>query len=135
MTNPANPSSESTIQQILKTGTVTAADVQALQSNVDSDRVVDQAEVETLFKANRAIASSDEECPEWTQFFVSTVTRLVVMDLFTPGEIDEAEGDWLGGLLDSHSIGNESEQKLLAEIQNTTTSISGGLGKRISPLN
>ena len=126
-----NKIADALIQKILANGNVTADEVRSLEKSVESDWVIDKSEVELLFRANKAIGEKDEDCPEWTAFFVKTVTRLVVLDLFTPGEIDQEEGDWLADLIDSHSTGNFSENQLMSEIRNTTSSISGRLGERM----
>ena len=122
---------KSLMQQILESGDINASQIQQLDQQLNSDWVVDQDEIESLFKINQAIGGKDEDCPEWTEFFVRNVTRLVVMDLYTPGEIDPSEGDWLGGVLEAYRVNNETESKLVHEIKETTTSIAGKLGEMI----
>ena len=115
------------MQQILAAGDITPVQIQDLDRELNSDWVVDEDEIESLFQINQALGGKDEGCPEWTEFFVRNVTRLVVMDLFTPGEIDQSEGDWLGGVMEKYRIHNETESRLIHEIKETTTSIAGKL--------
>ena len=124
---------EEILEKIMKDGTVDSQEVTALENMVNADWVVDQNEVELLFKVNQAIGDNDEDCPEWTKFFVATVTRLLVADMETPGTIDTEEGDWLGNLFEQNAVGNKTEKDLIYEIQNTTTSINGKISELIKP--
>ena len=121
------------LNRILEDGKVDAEEVSALEAMVNGDWVVDRDEVELLFRVNHAIGNKDEECPQWSKFFVATVTRLVVNDLDTPGEISEDEGNWLGEVLEANRVQNDSEKKLIFEIQNTTTKILGKLADSMAP--
>ncbi|MEM7476455.1 MAG: hypothetical protein AAF483_15805 [Planctomycetota bacterium] len=113
------------LAQILDSGVVTAAQVGALQKCVDADWVVDKQEAETLLRANHALGENDEDCPEWGDFFIASITKLLVRDMETPGEIDPQEGDWLGNALELHGVNNSSQQRLLREIKETTSKIEG----------
>lgn len=124
---------EKILSEIQASQAVNAGQVKSLQQLVDLDWIVDHDETELVFKANQAIGANDEDCPEWKDFFVSTVCRIVVLDMETPGEIDVQEGDWLGGLWEQYSIGNNSEQRLCTELAQTTSKIEGKLASRISP--
>lgn len=122
------------LKNIVASSTINAEQVRELESFVRQDWVIDETEGKFLFRLNHALGEDFEGCPEWTHFFVTSITRMVVLDMNTPGQIDEAEGDWLGEMLDEFSVANESEQKLLAEIQKTTTAIVGKIGQRIQPV-
>lgn len=113
------------LNDILTTNTVSPEQVQALDKYVHADWVVDRGEAELLFKANQSIGPMDEACPAWTDFFSDTVTKLVLMDMESPGEIDKEEGDWLGELIEKHPAGNASEKKLFADIEKISSKIEG----------
>jgi hypothetical protein len=119
------------LQKVVQDAAINADQVKELESFVNADWVIDEDEAKFLFRVNKALGDSKQVCPEWTQFFVMSISRFVVMDLNTPGEIDEAEGDWLADMMNEFSIDNESEQKLIFELQKTTSSIGGKLGKWI----
>lgn len=119
------------LNDILSSHKVDAAQVKALEGFVNADWVVDHEETELLFKANQALGENDEHCPEWSDFFVSSVARVVVMDMETPGEIDEQEGNWLGGLFEQYGTGNNSESRLCAEIKKTTSKIEGKAAEKL----
>ena len=113
------------INQIIESGNVTPDQIRDLDSELNSDWVVNQEEIDLLFQLNNSLGGKDENCPEWTEFFVRNVTRLVVMDMYTPGEIDGDEGNWLGGVFEKYRVHNDTETKLVDEIKKTTTSIQG----------
>ena len=121
------------LKKIMRDGTVDSQEVDALEQMVKADWVVDRHEVELLFRVNKAVGENDEACPQWSKFFVATVTRLLIADMETPGTIDADEGDWLGKVFEENAIGNKTEKDLMFEIQNTTTSIAGKIGDLIKP--
>ena len=121
------------LEKIMRDGVVSCSEVDALERLVKADWIVDRNEVELLFKVNKAIGDGDEHCPEWTDFFVSTVTRLIVEDLDSPGVIDQEEGDWLGNVFRENKCENASEKKLIFRIQNTTTEIQGSVSEFLAP--
>lgn len=118
------------LNEIIASAHVDPGQVKALEGFVNADWVVDHDETELLFKVNQALADNDEACPEWSDFFVSTVTKMLVMDMETPGEIDSEEGNWLGSLFDQYSVGNFTETRLCNEIKETTTKIEGKILER-----
>ena len=119
------------LQNVVQNAAINADQVKQLEQFVREDWVIDENEAKFLFRVNKALGDNEDDCPEWTQFFVTSISRLVVMDMNTPGEIDETEGDWLAEMLDEFSIDNDSEKKLIFELQKTTSSIAGKLGQRI----
>lgn len=121
------------LKKVVEDASINADQVRELESFVRQDWVIDDQEGKFLFRVNHALGAEFESCPEWTSFFVNSITRFAVLDMNTPGQIDESEGNWLGDMLDEYSVGNVSENQLLAEIKKTTTSIAGKLGQRIQP--
>ncbi len=119
------------LSQILSDGIINDDQVRELEQFVAEDWVVDQDEVELLFRVNQAIHLNDEACQKWSEFFVSSVGRLVVMDMNSPGQIDEEEGNWLAEMLDKYAVGNETEKQLFFDLRNTTSSIEGKLSELI----
>ena len=119
------------ISQIVDSKSINPEQVDRLEKFVAEDWVIDQDEVHLLFRINQSIGPKDEDCPSWTKFFISSVSRLVVMDMNTPGQIDEAEGNLLAELLDQYATANETENQLLWDLRNTTSSIGGKLADRI----
>jgi len=123
------------LKNVVADAAINADQVRELEKFVREDWIIDDREAKFLFRVNHALGDNQDDCPEWTRFFVYTIARLVVLDMNTPGQIDEAEGDWLGEMFDEYSVGNDSELALIAELQKTTTLIAGKIGQRIQPAN
>ena len=119
------------LKEIFDSSFINAEQVKHLKDFVLQDWVIDQTEAEQLLKVNHALGQNDENCPEWSGFFVNSISRLIIFDMNSPGEIDAEEGDWLASILDKYSIGNDSEKQLLTEIQKLVSSVQGKLGDRI----
>ena len=121
------------IANIVEKRSIDADQVRQLENFVAEDWVIDETEIRLLFQVNQALGQRDSECPEWPRFFIRSVNRLVVMDMNTPGQIDEPEGDLLFDLLEQFAAGNDSEDQLLRDLSETTRTIAGRLATRIQP--
>jgi hypothetical protein len=119
------------LELIIADREVDIEEVRALARKLDQDWVVDHAEVELLFRVNQALGQKDISCPEWTEFFANNVSRLLIMDLDTPGEIDSTEGDWLSDTLDKYGVGNTTELELLKALRKRAAKINGRLAQRM----
>ena len=122
------------LKNVVANASITAEQVRELEEFVRQDWVIDEQEGKFLFRVNHALGSDFESCPEWTNFFVTSISRFTVLDMNTPGQIDESEGNWLGEMLDEYSVANLSENQLLAELQKSTTSIAGKIRDRIQSI-
>lgn len=118
------------LRQIDSTKKITAADVKILSDKVNANWKIGLGEAEILFKINKSI---DEACPEWTEFFVSSISRLIVMDMNTPGEINDSEGDWLADMFEAHAADNSTQKSLVEELRNLSGRIGGRIGEQIKP--
>ena len=129
----ANHPVRNVLKEILDSSSINAEQVKCLEYFVRQDWVIDKTEVEQLLKVNHSLNQNDENCPEWSTFFVASISRLIIFDLNSPGEIDAEEGDWMASMLDQYSIGNKSEKQLLIDVQKLASSIQGKLGDLIQP--
>ena len=118
------------LRKIDSTKKVTAADVEILADKVNQNWTIGLSEAEILFKVNKSV---DEVCPEWTEFFVSSISRLIVMDMNTPGEINDSEGDWLADMFQTHAADNSTQESLVHELRNLSGKIGGRIGEQIQP--
>ncbi len=119
------------VQQVLDDGQLDETRIEQIERALKSDWIVDRSEIEWLFQINQKLGDRDEQFPQWSDLFVNNVARLVVMDLETPGEIDESEGDWLAEVFDQYSVGNATEKRLIEEIRSMAKSIGGRFIDRI----
>ncbi len=129
----ANHPVRNILKEIFFFFSINAEQVKYLEDFVRQDWVIDKTEAEQLLRVNHSLNQNDESCPEWSAFFVTSISRLIIFDMNSPGEIDEEEGDWMASMLDKYSIGNKSEKQLLLEVKKLTSSIKGKLGDRIQP--
>jgi hypothetical protein len=120
------------LEKILVDEIVDADEVRALEHKLERDWVISPGEMELLFRINKSIGASAEKCPEWTAFFSDNITRLLIMDMGTPGEIDEAEGDWLADTLERYQCGNITETTFLAALKKNAAKISGRITVRLN---
>ena len=121
------------LRQIVSTKKVSAADVKILSDKVNEDWTIDLNEAEILFKVNQAIGSADSDCPEWTEFFVKSISGLIEMDMNTPGEVNDSEGDWLANMFESHDAGNQTQKSLVHQLRELSGKIGGRIGEQIQP--
>ncbi len=129
----ANHPVRNVLNEIFDSCSINAEQVKYLEDFVRQDWVIDKNEAEQLLRVNHALNQNDESCPEWSAFFVTSISRLIIFDMNSPGEIDADEGDWMASMLDKYSIGNKSEKQLLLEIQKLASSIKGKLSDQIQP--
>jgi hypothetical protein len=86
---------EQIVSHFAEAGKVETDAVEALEKLLNHDWVVSAKEAELLFKINRQIGGHDENCPTWGHLYTEAITRFLVFDLNTPGEISEEEAEWL----------------------------------------
>lgn len=118
------------LRQIISTKKVTAPEVKILSDKVNQNWKIDLSEAEILFRVNKSV---NDICPEWTEFFVSSVSRLIVMDMNTPGEINDSEGDWLADMFEAHGADNATQKSLVYELRRMSGKIGGRIGEQIQP--
>lgn len=82
----------SAIVEILRRGTMSAADVQHLRRRVFAEGSVSREEAEALFAVER---SGLGNFPEWTGFFVEAITDHVVWQIRPTGIVNTPQAEWL----------------------------------------
>lgn len=103
--------------QAAQAGRITTEQVAALAKHLRADWVICEAEAELLFQINAGVKSSDDNCQSWQQLFAEAISRFLVFDMNTPGEISDEESVWLQQhFKSSHSL-TDSEKFLLGEIR------------------
>ncbi len=125
-------SADQILTKVISDGVVDSHEISALERKLGQDWVVDRQEIELLFRVNHALGEKDTDCAEWTRFFVDHVSRLLIHDLDSPGEIDESEGDWLADVLDQFGVANTTESELLSVLQDNCSGIRGRVSQRLS---
>ncbi len=106
-------------------GEIDRTAIDALTRHLNEDWIIDLNEAEFLFQVNHAIGARDEDNEAWAEFFCDNISKLVLFDLQTPGEIDEPEGNWLADMLHKFGCNNQSENRLIEHIRTSAKSIAG----------
>ncbi len=71
---------------------LTREDVLSLRREVFDDSAVTREEAAALFALERANVG---KCPEWTEFFIESITDHVVWQSRPTGVVDAAQAEWL----------------------------------------
>ncbi len=91
---------------------------------------VDRAEADFLFDLNDA-ASGKDNSPAWKDLFVEALAKHVLEDEESPGEIDEAEADWLISRIEGDDTYDENEKALLSHIKTNAKKVHDKLNFKL----
>lgn len=111
---------------IIEDGVVDADEVEKLRERIFKDSKIDKQEAELLFQINNAVSGREND-PGWQELFVSVVSNFVLMDLSSPGEIDESEAAWLIGMMQGDGRIDQIELALLKEISERAQKVDSKL--------
>jgi len=105
------------IGRLQASGVVSDHDVLALRRAIWGDGRISRAEAEALVELDRTIHT---RAPEWRDFFVDVLTHVVVGQQRPAGYVDEAQAEWLIGLLAGEGRGRtDCQLELLVRILET----------------
>jgi len=104
------------LKAVAEDGVVDEQEVKQLRMRVFADNVVDQEEADFLFDLNDAV-SNQANHPSWVDFFVEAITRHLLNDPKSPGEVDEDEAKWLIGRIEKDGKLDEVEKRLLRALK------------------
>jgi hypothetical protein len=91
---------------------------------------VDRAEADFLFELNDAVTGKKND-PGWTKLFVEAITKHVLQDEESPGEVDEQEATWLIGKVEGDGQIDDTEKALMSSIKSKAKSICGTLSAKM----
>ncbi len=95
---------------------------------------VDRREADFIFDLNDA-TSGKENHPAWKELFIEAISKHVLEDEVSPGEIDDNEARWLIERIEGDEQYDENEKALLANIKEKAKSISEELEEKMAILN
>ena len=124
---------------VIADGIVDAGEVEMMKkviygSGSGSGEGVDRTEADMLFDINDATTANEGHDSSWKDFFVEAIAKHVLDDEESPGEIDEAEGDWLIARIEGDDDYDDNEKALLAYIKANAKEIAGKLKFKIEML-
>jgi hypothetical protein len=102
------------VDAISKNAKISPEDVLTLRRAVFGDGVVSDGEADMVFRLNEACP---EQCVEWTDFFVESLTDYLVMQADPQGYVSESNAGWLMRKIehDGH-VESRSELDLLVKV-------------------
>ena len=80
--------------ELLADGIIDANEVKELEVVLYADGKIDEDEANFLFELNDAVSGKDND-PAWNTLFVKAISSYLLDDENSPGEIDDAEAEWL----------------------------------------
>lgn len=102
-------------------GTISAEEILGLRREAWSDGAMDLEKAEALFAANDRLK---EVTPEWTDFFVETLTEFIVNGGDPHGYVDDAKADWLATHIDRDGrLESMAELELVVRIMEKAVSV------------
>ena len=109
------------LQLIIADGKVDAQEVQVLEHLLEGDWIIDAAEADLLFQINDKVFHDKEEGLEWQRFFVAAISKYLVFDMNSPGEITTEEAAWLSKRISADKMLSHTERLLLQDIKRHAT--------------
>jgi uncharacterized membrane protein YebE (DUF533 family) len=84
---------------------------------------VDRAEADFLFELNDAVSGKRND-PSWKNLFVEAITRHVLDDETSPGEVDDDEAEYLVSKIQADGQVDQIEKALIANIKSKAKKVS-----------
>ncbi len=109
------------LQLIIADGKVDSKEVEALEHLLENDWIIDGAEANMLFEINDKVFTDQEEGREWQRFFVHAISKFLVFDMNSPGEITSEEAAWLTKRITADKSLSYTERLLLQDIRRHAT--------------
>lgn len=127
---------ESLKSAILADGVIDADEIKMLRAVVygsggGSGAGVNRQEANFLFDLNDAV-SGHKNHPSWKTFFVEAISKHVLDDEVSPGEVDSKEGDWLINNIQSDGNIDEIEKALLRVLKAKAKAIPQNLKSKMA---
>lgn len=124
---------------VLEDGVIDDAEVEMIRKVIygtgsGAGEGVDRAEADFLFALNDAV-SGKENSAGWKDLFVEALSKHVLEDEVSPGEIDEAEAEWLVRGIEGDGVCDEVEMALLSQIKAQATAIHPTLQAKLDEWN
>jgi len=97
---------------VVADGKIDSDEVDQIKNIIFDDGIIDDNEVDFLFKVNDAVSGNDN-CEEWQELFVAAITDNIMAD----GTIDEDEAVKLENRMNGDNKIDIVEKALLAELK------------------
>lgn len=101
---------------LLADGIIDANEVKELEVVLYADGKIDEEEANFLFELNDAVSGKDND-PAWNVLFVKAISSYLLDDENSPGEIDDAEAEWLYAKIKGDGQIDGVEKELLLNLK------------------
>jgi hypothetical protein len=115
MTDYMNTPLDELAKDIIADGVVDADEVNGMRERLYADGVIDREEADFLFEVNDAVSGNAND-PGWKDLFVEALTKHVLDDDVSPGEVDDDETAYLVSKIQSDGKVDDIELALLVNI-------------------
>lgn len=105
--------------ELLADGIIDATEAKELESMLFADGKIDSEEANFLFELNDAVSDKDND-PAWNTLFVKAISSYLLDDENSPGEIDDAEAEWLYAKVKGDGQIDGVEKELLNYLKSQT---------------
>lgn len=103
-------------KSILADGVIDEQEVKQLRELLYADGIIDKEEAEFLFELNDVAYGKDNHA-SWAALFVDAITRYLLEDETSPGEVDEDEANWLIAKIQGDGKLDKIESALLQNLK------------------
>ncbi|GHT12984.1 hypothetical protein FACS189426_17210 [Bacteroidia bacterium] len=101
---------------ILADGVIDETEVKQLRKVLYADGVIDKEEAEFLFELNDAVSGKANHS-SWETLFVTAITKFLLEDKVSQGEIDDEEALWLLNIIMKDGQLDKTERALLNNLK------------------
>lgn len=112
--------------ELLADGIIDSAEVKELKEILYADGVIDKEEAELLFEINDAVSGKEND-PSWEILFIEAISRYLLEDENSPGEIDKEEAEWLYKKISGDEQIDGIEKRLLQNLKVNAKSFPSNL--------
>lgn len=102
--------------ELLADGVIDASEAKKLEKLLFADGKIDSEEAEFIFEINDAVSGKNNDIA-WDELFVKAIISYMLDDTDSPGEIDEAEADWLYNRIKGDGQIDNLERELLLQLK------------------
>jgi hypothetical protein len=110
-------------EKLTADGLIDAEEVKLLRRVLFADGIIDREEADLLFDLNDATSGAKND-PSWQALFVEALTAHLLEDKTSPGEIDNAEADWLIARIVKDGVFDDNEKALIQNLKMEAKKIS-----------
>lgn len=110
--------------RVITDGKVDPDEVAEIRGEVYDDDLIDTSEATMLFEINNAVTGNPDNDPAWADLFVEAITSYVLQDEDTPGNVDDAEANFLIAQIGADNDIDDLEERLLLNIEDAASSVS-----------